>query len=212
VKRNLVVEHVVGDAAGRPAGPLGRVAARPARRAGRAAVPFASGLAGTFAAAVLGTTLVGCSALSPATIATPYAAADGVDGSLTNAADGSRVDLRNMLIVAGAEGGAGQLIGTLTNSGDQPVQVQVGLTPPDPNTQPEEKTITVPAAGAVQLGTPEVAVVLSGVPAAGRMVGLTVRTQGGGVDDLTVPVMAPQGFYATLTPPAVTPTPTPTTP
>lgn len=179
---------------------------RTARRP-RRAVPFASGATGAVAAGLLGVALTGCSALSPATIATPYAAADGVEGSLTNAADGSTISLRNMLIVAAsatAEKGAGNLVGTITNSGDKPVDVQVALTPESPDQQPVNATVTVPANGALQLGTPEMSIVLVDVPAAGRMASITVQTQGGGRDDLTVPVMAPQDFYATLTPAPVT--------
>lgn len=188
---------------------------RTARRARRGAAPVASGLAGAAAAAALGLALTGCSALSPATIATPYAAADGVEGNLTSAADGSVVQLRNMLIVTTDKGGAGQLIGTLTNNSDQPVRLEVGLTPSDPAAAPgETKQITVPGNGAVQLGTEAATVVLQGVPAAGRMAGLTVRSGSGGSDDLTVPVMLAQDYYATLTPPPVPtgttgPTPTP---
>ena len=173
----------------------------------RRTAPLAPGLTGALAAALLGVTLTGCSALSPATIATPYAAADGVEGSLTDAADGSRIDLRNMLIVAGDKGGAGNLVGTLANSGSKPVQVKIGLTPASADAQPVTVNVTVPANGAVQLGDPAGsagAVVLVDVPPAGRMAGLTVSTEGGGVEDLTVPVMLAQGYYSTLTPAPVT--------
>ena len=179
-------------------------------RGARHGVPFRSGLAGTVAAGALGLALTGCSVLSPAITATPYAAADGVEGSLTNAADGSTIDLRNMLIVTGEKGGPGNLVGTLANSGSKPVQVKIGLTPASADAQLVTSTVTVPANSAVQLGDPEEsagAVVLVDVPAAGRMAGLTVSTDGGGVDNLTVPVMLAQDYYATLTPaPVTTPT------
>jgi hypothetical protein len=161
-------------------------------------------------AGVLGTVLAGCSALSPATIATPYAAADGVDSSLSDVADGSTVKLRNMLIVTGPEGGRGQVIGTLTNTGTGPVQVLMALSAAAQGAAPTP--VTVPAGGAVQLGAGDSRVVLDDVPAAGRMAGLTVTTQGGGTADLTVPVMAAEGFYASLTPPPPSPTATPTPP
>jgi hypothetical protein len=179
------------------------------QRARRAAVPLASSLVGTLAGGALAVGLVGCSALSPATIATPYAAADGVNGSLTNAADGSTVELRNMLIVAGAAG-SGLVVGTLANSGQSAVQVLIGLQQTGTGTGPAPTRIAVPAGGAVQLGVGGPAqVVLTGVPVAGRVAALTAQTTGGGTVDLTVPVMAPEGFYSTLTPPPVTPSQTP---
>jgi hypothetical protein len=164
-------------------------------------LPAASSLVGTLAGGALSTVLVGCSVLSPATIATPYAAADGVAGSLSNAADGSTVELRNMLVVAGQSGDRGLVVGTLANSGPSPVQVRLGLTPTPGETGAAPATITVPARGAVQLGSGKDQVVLDGVPEAGRLVQITVQTSTGGAEELALPVMAPLGYYASLTPP-----------
>jgi hypothetical protein len=185
-------------------------ARRPVRRS---AVPLASSLVGTLAGGALAVGLVGCSAFSPATIATPYAAADGANGALTNAADGSTVELRNMLIVAGTSAGSGLVVGTVANSGQSPVQVEISLQQSGNGTAPAPTRIAVPANGAVQLGPAPAQVVLAGVPAAGGVAALTAQTTSGGTVDLTVPVMAPLGFYATFTPPAgVTPLPGAPTP
>lgn len=164
-----------------------------------------TGRFGPLAAAVLTAGLAGCAGLSPATIATPYAAADGVAGSLSNAADGSSVELRNMLVVAAESGGTGRLVGTLANSGSTPVQVLVGLTPTPGAAGAAPATIAVPAKGAVQLGNGKGEVLLAGVPAAGRLVSITAQTGTGGAAQLRLPVVAPVGYYQTLAPPVAPP-------
>jgi len=156
--------------------------------------------------ALLALFLAGCSELSPDTIATPYAPGDGVSANVTNPADGSYIGLRNFLIVAAADGSAGRVVGTVVNTGAQPVQVALAADQ-GASTAPVTVQVEVPAFGLTQVGSDQgTQMILGETPGAGRMMPMRAATTSGGAVDLTVPVLAPVGFYATLTPPPPTPT------
>ena len=166
----------------------------------RAGLPLAAAVLGA-----LSVLLAGCSELSPDTIATPYAPGDGVSANVTNPADGSYIGLRNFLIVAAPEGDAGRVVGTVVNTGATPVQVALAADQGS-STAPVTIRVDVPAFGIAQVGSDEgTQRILGETPGAGRMMPMRAATTSGGAVDLTVPVLAPVGFYATLTPPPPTP-------
>jgi hypothetical protein len=166
----------------------------------RAGLPLAAAALGA-----LSVLLAGCSELSPDTIATPYAPGDGVSANLTNPADGSYVGLRNFLIVAASEGDAGRVVGSVVNTGTTPVQLSLAADQ-GASTAPVVVRVDVPALGVTQVGSDEgTQMLLGATPGAGRMMPIRAATTSGGAVDLTVPVLAPVGFYATLAPPPPTP-------
>jgi hypothetical protein len=156
---------------------------------------------------ILSGVLSGCSVLSPDTIATPYPPGDGINATVTNPADGSSVDLRNFLVVAAAEGTAGRVVGAVVNTGAQPVELSLAAAQGASTTRPT--TVEVPPGGITQVGSDDgTQMILEQTPGAGRMIAMRAATTSGGAVDMLVPVLAPVGFYATLTPPP-TPTATP---
>jgi hypothetical protein len=158
------------------------------------------------ATAVLALGLTGCSAISPSVVKT-YPASDGVAADLP----GSTVALRNFLVVGSEKGSAAEVIGALVNSGTAPVQVSLQAAV-GASAQPTQTVVTVPANSITQVGPDQTTTMeiadLAVVP--GSVLGITAATGGGGRADLNVPVLLPQGEYASLTPaPAPTDTPTP---
>jgi hypothetical protein len=138
-------------------------------------------------AAVL--TLGACATRSPMQTTEPYSPADGVPVDLGS------VQVRGLVIVSKAKGEAGQLVGqvvnnstkaaklTITTAGGSPVEVQA-----DP--------------GSTTLGTDEqVSLGAVGV-APGSTVRIGVTSDAGGSAEATVPVLAPTGYYSTITPTA----------
>jgi hypothetical protein len=167
--------------------------------------------------AVTAVTLAGCSVLSPATIITPYPAADGVGLVLP----GTSVALRDLLVVGTAKDAPATVIGTVVNDGDSPVEVSLQADP-GATGQPTQTLINVGAHSSVQLGPDQTnKMVISDLAVApGAFTSLSAATQAGGRADINVPVLLPQGIYASLTPapvpsetasvdPSATATPTP---
>ena len=156
--------------------------------------------------ALLAATLTGCSAPSPAPVIEPYPPSDGVQVDLENTADGSAVKLRNFLIVAPDGGGRGLVVGSVVNTGASQVQLQLASAAGSATGAPVQ--VDVPAAGVARVGPEGTSLVLEQVPAPGRFLAMTASTSGGGTESFDVPVVAPAGEYALLTPPAATPSPT----
>jgi len=158
------------------------------------------------AALVIG--LTGCSDLSPATITTPYPAADGVGIDLP----GTQVALRNFLVVSTAQGAPGAVIGSVVNDGGSPIQVSL-QTDLGASTQPTQTLVQVGPHASVQLGpdqTQKMVISALAVPP-GAVTEISAATALGGRADVAVPVLLPQGQYATLTPgPTATDTAKPT--
>ncbi|MDQ5840436.1 MAG: hypothetical protein M3537_04675 [Chloroflexota bacterium] len=145
-------------------------------------------------AAALATALAlsGCQVMSPIQTNETYQPADGV------AVDLGDVQVRDLVVITGARGEVGTLSGMVVNSGTKPV------------------TVTFAAGGSGGAATMEIAagkqdrlsgvdgiapVTLPNVPAApGDVVRLTVSTPAGGAPVVSVPVLRPDGYYATITP------------
>jgi hypothetical protein len=153
------------------------------------------------AAALVGAVaLSGCQATSPIQTNVPYQPADGV------AVDLGSLHIRNLLVVASAKGEVGTMSGMVVNNGTRPVTVTFTASGAG-----NSATTNVPAGRATQLsgGEGTTAVTLPNLPAApGDTINVTVSTPTDGTTQASAPVLAPQGYYATLAPTAKT-SPTP---
>lgn len=145
---------------------------RPSSVARRAAVaPLALALVAGLSA---------CSATNPITTADDYAASDGVRAELDD------LRLGNLLVVAESQGGAGTLIGSISNDGSQDVRVSIGAAG-----QEAAAEIAVDARATVLL-TPDggEGVELTDLPVApGQYLDLEVAVDGGGSTTIAVPVL-----------------------
>lgn len=142
----------------------------------------------------------GCAVFSPTQTDYPYIPADGVDLSMPG------LELRNVAVVASAEGAPGVLVGQAVNDAADAVEVAFGL-------QGEQGgTTSVPAYSGASLSSATAKVEVGAVPVApGGMVQLTVTTQEAGQNVVLVPVLAPELYYADLeVSPSASPTPSPT--
>jgi len=174
-----------------------------------------AGLKGTPVTPVLGTAtlagvvlaLSGCQAFSPIQTDVPYQPADGV------AVDLGKVQIRDLVVVVAARGGVGTLSGLVVNTSTEPVTVTFTT---GRGANGSAKAL-IPAAGQTRLSgvkgtTP---VTLPSIAAApGDMIKVIVSTPDAGAPEVSVPVLLPTGYYASLTPPPVpttTPPPGPTT-
>ncbi len=153
--------------------------------------------------------LTGCGAGVNAETSKITAPADGVEASAGG------VKLLDTLIVVPAATSApsgtidGQLMVTIANSGNQNDRLlqfsaagaQLGSSP----------AVDLPAGGVIRIGPDagQRAVTVRGIRgAAGGSLAMTFTFQSGGVVTLRVPLVAATGYYASVTPPAATSSPT----
>lgn len=141
-----------------------------------------------FAAA--GLALAGCSQMSPQTTQLKYAASDGV------VADAGALGVRNLLLVTDDGGEEANVVGTLVNSGGEPMSVQLGTATGGPG-----EPIEIPGMSSVAIGPGgERSMVVPIESGAGTLVAMIV-TSGADSLDLEVPVLdGTLAEYATLTP------------
>ncbi len=144
--------------------------------------------------------LAGCSVTNPAVIKEPYPASDGIDADLP----GTDVLLRNLIVIGAEQGAEAELIGSVINNGDEDARVNLQAAVGESG-QPSQTTVSVGARQVVQFGpgadqTP-VSITALAVPP-GDVTGLTASTTSGGRVDLSVPVLPPEGDYASVTPAA----------
>ncbi|GAB3244778.1 hypothetical protein [Kineosporia babensis] len=152
------------------------------------------------AAGVVALGLTGCSVTNPAVIKDPYPASDGIDADLP----GTQVLLRNLIVIGAEQGAEAELIGSVINNGTEDARVSIQAAVGETG-QPSQTTVAVAAGQAVQFGpgsnqTP-VSISALAVPP-GNITGLTASTSSGGRIDLNVPVLPPEGDYASVTPAA----------
>lgn len=170
--------------------------------------------------AVAAVALTGCALGNPTTISTPYPAGDGSNGTISDPAGGSSVTLQNFLLVSAGQGQPGTLVGAITNDGDSSVTVNVTLYKDDAavtsSSASGQATAEVPAGGMVILGQPGAtasasgqgpsgspSLVLGSTPQPpGALLVLRAETAAGGSVQITIPVLAPDGEYSSLTPTA----------
>ncbi|MGZ4636686.1 hypothetical protein [Oryzihumus sp.] len=147
--------------------------------------------------------LSGCQTQSPIQTQFAYQPADGVGVDLGS------IQVRDLVVVSSAQDQPGVLSGVVVNKGGQPVRVTFATAnggqasveaAPGKGTRLENSTIVDPAI------LPKVAT------APGGLLPIEVSTPEGGAQNVKVPVLLPQGYYQTITPPATsgaTSTPTP---
>ncbi len=185
-------------------GPQGTAAApaAPTPAAPRSAAPL---VATTFAAALA---LSGCQAFSPLQTQIGYEPADGV------AVDLGDIQIRDLLIISKAKGEVGTLSGMVVNNGTKPVTITFatgaaasaagsGSTPGASGSSRAE----VPGGTQTRLSGVDgtAAVTLPAIDAApGDIIRVTVSTARSGASEVSVPVLGPEGYYATITPPPPT--------
>lgn len=162
----------------------------------RAAATVVSTLAATLAAAVA---LSGCQVMSPIQTNVAYQPADGV------AVDLGDVQIRDLIVVSAAKGEVGTLSGMVVNSGTQAVTITFAAGA----SGGPASAVVLPGSQARLSGvegTPPVT--LASIDAApGGIVKVTVSTPADGASEVAVPVLPPEGIYATITPPAPTTAP-----
>jgi hypothetical protein len=188
----------------RPATITLRVSSLPSRRRRTGMRPGRRPLA-ALAAVGVGTALAlgACSTQSPAQTTVEYQPADGIDVDL------GAVQARGLVLVSAAKGAAGVVVGSLINTGNDPLtvlfltpeQVQGGpATTGGPSMELKPKSQT-PISG-VQIGN---------VPVApGDLTNIVLQTKAGQVF-ANVPVLLPDGYYSSSTPTAGPTTATATT-
>jgi hypothetical protein len=187
------------DAAAQPVPAAGPGHAGPARRRARA-------LAAAGAVLVAAGALAGCSTRSPATITTPYAAADGVNVDL-----GDIVALRDVLVVGEKKGGRGAVVGTVVNRTDKTVVVELAAQL-GPNAAFGQSRVSVPPNGSVLVGPgSKHEMLVDDLPVGpGEVIEMSAASADAGATYFKAPVLAAQGQYESLTPPPTTEPPTPT--
>ena len=144
--------------------------------------------------------LSGCQVMSPIQTNVPYQPADGV------AVDLGDVQIRDLVVIAGAKGEVGTLSGLVVNKGTESVTVTFAAGTGGSSAQADIPAGTATRLSGVEGATP---VTLPGIAAApGGIVKVTVSTPAAGAPEVSVPVLLPTGYYSTITPP---PVPTTTT-
>jgi hypothetical protein len=154
-----------------------------------------SWLAGAAVLAVAGLGLTACSAASPAVIETPYQAAAGTNGDLVDPASGSTVHLRDFVLVAGAAGQPGVLLGAVTTDAAQPVTVT--LTVLDSKGQPAGTgTVTATVNKLTSVGPEGTSVAVAQSPAAAGAVALLHAGTSSGGTTMSLPIVAATGVFS----------------
>ena len=144
----------------------------------------------TLAGAVLA--LSGCQT-SPIQTDVPYQPADGV------AVDLGDVQIRNLLVITASRGGIGTLSGLVVNKSKEAVTVTFTASPGVDGVA----RAFIPAGGQTRLSGVQGAtpVTLPSIAAApGDLLKVVVSTPAAGAPEVSVPVLLPTGYYASLTP------------
>ena len=161
-----------------------------ARIAGLKVTPVAPVLAAAALAGVL--TLSGCQAMSPIQTDVPYQPGDGV------AVDLGDVQIRDLLVISSAKGSVGMLSGTVLNKSTEPVTVTFTAGADGGSAQAQipagEHTRLSGVEGATSVSLPAISA------APGAIIKVTISTPAGGAPEVSVPVLLPEGYYATITP------------
>jgi len=171
---------------------------RPLRNPRAAALKGIPGAQVLTAVAVAGAVLAvlalsGCQVMSPIQTTVPYQSADGV------AVDLGDVQIRDLVVVADAKGAAGALSGLVVNQSNGPVTVTFTA---GPSADASVRAI-IPAGAPTRLSGVDGAtpVMIPSVPAApGDMVNVIISTPDAGAPVVSVPVLLPTGYYASITP------------
>jgi hypothetical protein len=131
--------------------------------------------------------LSGCETQSPIQTNVAYVATDGVPVDLGS------VQLRDLVVISDGKDKPGVLSGAIINTGSTEQRVAFATDSSQP------VFTTIPAHSVQQLSSPT-QVQLPSVPAPGDVVRLRVESPSSPAAVVTVPVLAPQGYYSTLAP------------
>lgn len=146
--------------------------------------------------------LSGCVLTSPAIVNTPYAAGDGSGSSIVDPRTKATIKLDNFLIVASDKGQPGALVGGVTNTGSEKVNVRLAVAGDDAGQQViAGANVAATPGSTVKVGSSGVALRIDSMPKApGGILTLVASTEGGGSVRFNVPVLTASGPYATETP------------
>jgi hypothetical protein len=136
--------------------------------------------------------LSGCQVMSPIQTSVSYQPAEGV------AVDLGDVQIRDLVVVTGAKGEVGTLSGMVVNNGTEPVTVSFAAA-----ASGSPVSAVAPAKSQTRLSGIEgtKAVTLPSIAAGpGGILKVTIGTPTAGASEVSVPVLAPDGYYATITP------------
>jgi hypothetical protein len=151
------------------------------------------------AAALAGALLVlsGCQAMSPIRTDVAFQPADGV------AIDLGDVQIRDLVVIVSAKGEVGTLSGLVVNKGTRPVTITFATGTGDGGgggaAQAEVPPGDPTRLSGVEGTTPITIPSIDASP--GDMIRMTVSTPTAGASEVSVPVLPPTGYYATITPP-----------
>jgi len=138
--------------------------------------------------------LAGCSYLSPVQTSADYQTSDGVPVDLGS------VQIRNLLVVAGAKDSPGVLVAQIVNTGSFDATVRFTVAG-STGTGTDVVRASVPPGGSTTLAAGATELTLPSVPAIpGGLVTLDVQTADSGTTPVSVPVLAPEGHLADQTP------------
>ena len=145
------------------------------------------------AAALAGVVVLsGCQVMSPIQTNVPYQPADGV------AVDLGEVQIRGLVVVSRAKGEVGTLSGMVVNQGASRVTITFATGADGSST-----SAVAPADSQTRLSGVEggESVSLPAIAAApGGIVKIVISTPTSGASEVSVPVLPPDGYYATITP------------
>jgi len=145
------------------------------------------------AAALAGVVVLsGCQVMSPIQTNVPYQPADGV------AVDLGEVQIRDLVVVSGAKGEVGTLSGMVVNKGASRVTITFATGADGSSTSAVAPAGSQTRLSGVQGGE---SVSLPAIAAApGGIVKIVISTPTSGASEVSVPVLPPDGYYATITP------------
>lgn len=130
--------------------------------------------------------------MSPIQTTVPYQAANGVSVDL------GAVQIRDLVVVSRAKGEAGTLSGMVVNTSAKPVTISFAAGAAGDSVLAQAPADKQARLSGVVGTTP---ITLPSVDAApGDIVTLTISTPAGGTSEVSVPVLPPDGIYASITP------------
>jgi len=165
---------------------------RPGRRSGAALAAVLVGAAGALAA---------CSTQSPAQTTVEYQPADGIDVNIGD------VQARGLVLVSAAKGAAGVMVGSLINSGGDPVTVTFLTAEQAQSNSSNGPSMQLKANQQVPISGIQINAVAA---APGDLTNIVLQTKAGQVF-ANVPILLPDGYYSHATATAVPTTATATT-
>lgn len=130
--------------------------------------------------------------MSPIQTNVPYQPADGV------AVDLGEVQIRDLVVVSSAKGEVGTLSGMVVNQGASGVTITFATGADRSSTSAVAPGDSQTRLSGVQGGESVSLPTIGAAP--GGIVKIVISTPASGASEVSVPVLAPDGYYATITP------------